>query len=454
MTERESEVEQQESGDQALQKADEVNADIKTSLEESSGEPRVTPLSGPPSAPGAGTAPTEIPEEEASLMDNVVRIVGDVRAMRVAIVLISIAAGVWILQFASVILIPVVLAFFLSYVLTPFVNTLMRLRIPKTRINMPRGLAALIVVVATVAFGGLLGTFIGDQIRRLAMELPTYEEQLVDNVSRLRETVVELQLRVEGYLEPLRREGEGIGSIEELGAAPDDTAERIQVFLEQGQGDFWANAGGFIAGGLTGFLGFIAQTLMCIFVLVFILAQGPGLQHRLVDAAGSKAKRRRAVELILSNINDDIQRYLFNRFATNTIVALLVGFFFYLYGLDFAFLLGIFAGLFNFIPYVGPIIGSIFPATIAYMQFGEWQAVLMVVLIYAAVTGLEGNLVTPYVIGRHLKINSLAVLLSAIFWGWMWGAIGLLLAIPIVATLKSVSENVDGLRPLASFLRG
>ena len=404
--------------------------------------------------PASSETPGVSSTDDLSLATATLRLLSDVRVIRVVMVVIGLASAIWILHFARAILIPIVLAFFLSYVLTPFVNTLMKLRVPGTRVNMPRGLASLIVVVATVFMGGLLGTFIGDQIRRLAMEIPTYEEQLVDNVTRMRESVIELQMRVEGYLEPLRREGEGIAPLEELGATPDDTAERIQVFLEQGGTDFWTNAGGFIAGGLTGILGFVAQALMCIFVLVFILAQGPSLHQRFVDAAGTGSRRRRAMELILSNVNDDVQRFLFNRFATNTIVAILVGLIFYLYGLDFAFLLGIFAGLFNFIPYVGPIIGTIFPATIAYMQFGEWQAVLWVVLIYASVTGLEGNLVTPYVIGRHLKINSLAVLLSAIFWGWMWGAIGLLLAIPIVATLKSISENVDGLRPLAAFLRG
>ncbi len=408
---------------------------------------------------GGGESHAEVGavEEEAGggwSLEGVGKLFTDMRAVKISVILMALAGTMWMLHFARAILIPIVLAFFLSYVLTPFVNVLIKVRIPRTRVTMPRGMAALIVVVATVMMGGLLGTFIGDQVRRLALELPKYEEQLIDNVTRLQESVADLQSRAEGFLEPMRREAEGIEGAEDLGLEPDATAERIQVFLEQGGGDFWATTSSFIAGGLQGFLGFVAQALMCIFVLVFILAQGPSLHQRFVDSVGTGARRRRAMEQILSNVNDDIQRYLFNRFATNTVVALLVGVIFYLYGLDFAFLLGVFAGLFNFIPYVGPIVGTIFPATVAYMQFGEWQAVVWVVLIYAAVTGLEGNLVTPYVIGRHLKINNLAILLSAIFWGWMWGAIGLLLAIPIVATMKSISENVDGLRPLAAFLRG
>ena len=402
-----------------------------------------------PSAHGEGTGNDG---EKTSQLAAILEAIQDMRILRFSVVIIGLAAAIWMLQFAQVILVPIVLAFFLSYVLTPFVNMLMKVRIPATQVHMPRGLAALVVVVASVALGGLLGTFIGDQIRRLVMELANYREQFVENINRLRETVAEMQNRVEGYLEPFRREGEGISPLED---PAESGVERIEVFADQGtNAEFWGAATDFIAGGLTGLLGIVAQALMCIFVLVFILAQGPSLHQRIIDAVGNSAKKRRATEVILRNVNDDVQRYLFNRFATNTVVALLVGLIFYLYGLDFAFLLGIFAGLFNFIPYVGPIIGSIFPATVAYVQFGELQAVFWAVLIYASVTGLEGNLVTPYVIGRHLKLNSLAVLLSAIFWGWMWGAIGLLLAIPIVATMKSISENVDSLRGVAAFLRG
>lgn len=405
--------------------------------------------STPDASPQSDGEPTDTTDH--SIVDTIGECIDNLRIVRVSLVIIAIAAIVGILHFAKPILIPIVLAFFLSYVLTPFVNLLMKLRIPATQVHMPRGLAALVVVVCSVSFAGFLGTFIGDQVRRLVMDLHHYQDQFVDNINSLRETVAELQARVESYLEPFRREGEGIAPADD-GSQP---VERIEVFAEQGGADFWATATDFLAGGLTGFLGIVAQTVMCIFVLVFILAQGPALHERIVSAtAGEIERRRKAAQTILNNVNDDVQRYLFNRFATNTCVAILVGLIFYLYGLDFAFLLGIFAGLFNFIPYVGPIIGSVFPAAVAYVQFGELQAVFWCVLIYASVTGLEGNLVTPYVIGRHLKLNSLAVLLSAIFWGWMWGAIGLLLAIPIVATMKSVSENVDGLGGLAAFLRG
>ncbi|RAL20459.1 hypothetical protein DL240_16780 [Lujinxingia litoralis] len=403
-----------------------------------------------------GQPPSDVSPSSEQLPAGLWEAFRDVHAMRAALVLLALAATIAMLSFAKTILIPIVLAFFLSYVLGPFVTALMRVRLPGTRLSLPRGAAALVVVVLAVAMTGVVGTFIGDQVRRLALEVPNYQERLVDNITELRSSITELQLRVENSLEPFRREGDEIAP-----AQPpvdedqrDVTAERVQVFLQQGGSDFWGTTSSFIAGGLTSFFGIVAQALMCIFVLVFVLAQGPRMRERVLEAVGDGPRNRQAINIILRNVNEDVQRYLFNRFATNTCVAIITGTALYLYGLDFAFLLGILAGLFNFIPYVGPIIGTIFPATIAYMQFGELSDVLWCALIYGSITGLEGNLVTPFVIGRHLKLNSLAVLLSAIFWGWIWGAPGLLLAIPIVATLKSVSENLDSLRPLAAFLRG
>ncbi len=383
-------------------------------------------------------------------------IFNEIHAIRAALFVIAAGVALAILHFASSILIPIVLAIFLSYVLNPFVLGLMRLRIPRTQLKMPRSLASLIVVLMMVAMTGVVGMFIGDQVRRLALDLPHYEDRVSGNISALRTNLLDVQQRFEGMLQPIRRDAEevALSSFDPVTAAEDSANERVQVFLDQNTGDIWAAATGYIAGGITGLLGIFAQALMCVFVLVFILAQAPVFRVKIIGLLGNNPRRRRLIIDILENVNDDIQRYLFNRFATNTIVALLVGLSFYIYGLDYAFLLGILAGILNFIPYVGPIIGTFFPALIAYMQFGDLQSVFWCVLIYGCITGLEGNLVTPVIIGRHLKLNSLAVLLSAIFWGWMWGAIGLLLAIPILAGVKAVSAHVDGLRPINELLRG
>lgn len=379
----------------------------------------------------------------------------EVHAMRIAIYIIAAGVALAILSFASTILIPIILAVFLSYVLTPFVTTLIRVRLPGTQIHLPRPLASLIVVIAMVGVTAVIGMFIGDQVRRLALELPLYEDRITENIGNLRDNLLSVQERFEGMLEPIRRypdEGEeGLTST----VGPQESTDRVQVFLEQNKGnEFWRAASAYIAGGITGILGFLAQALMCVFVLIFILAQAPNFRVKLINILGRDVEQRQLVLNVLQNVNADIQRYLFNRFATNTIVAIVVGLSFYIYGLKYAFLLGILAGLFNFIPYVGPIIGTFFPALIAYMQFGDIKSVVVCVFIYACITGIEGNLVTPVMIGRHLKLNSLAVLLSLIFWGWLWGAIGLLLAIPIVAALKAVSEHLDELKSLNELLRG
>jgi predicted PurR-regulated permease PerM len=401
---------------------------------------------------GSTSRPADVSLED---MERRMDFFHEVHAMRIAIFVIAAGVAVAILNYASTILIPIVLAVFLSYVLSPFVNLLMKVRLPGTQLRMPRGLAALIVVLAMAGVTGVIGMFIGDQVRRLALELPLYEDRITENVSMLRDNLLAIQERFEGILEPIRRYPEE-GEEDLLDTAEGrESAERVQVFLEQGSSnEFWHAASTYIAGGITGILGFLAQALMCMFVLIFILTQAPNMRVKLINILGRDVDQRQLVLNVLQNVNTDIQRYLFNRFATNTVVAITVGLAFYVYGLKYAFLLGILAGLFNFIPYVGPIIGTTFPALIAYMQFGDLKSVFVCVFIYGCITGIEGNLITPVIIGRHLKLNSLAVLLALIFWGWMWGAIGLLLAIPILAGLKAISEHVDAMRPLNELLRG
>jgi predicted PurR-regulated permease PerM len=169
---------------------------------------------------------------------------------------------------------------------------------------------------------------------------------------------------------------------------------------------------------------------------------------------GTTPDRRRLTIEVLENVNRDVQRYLFNRFATNSVLAGVAMLAYYVYGMKYVLLLGVLAGLFNFVPYVGPAVGAVFPAVIAYIQFGTLESVFWVLVIYGTLTGIEGNFVTPLVLGRHLRLNSLAVMLGLVFWGWLWGAIGMFLAIPILAGLKAVAEHVEDMQPIGELLRG
>jgi predicted PurR-regulated permease PerM len=113
---------------------------------------------------------------------------------------------------------------------------------------------------------------------------------------------------------------------------------------------------------------------------------------------------------------------------------------------------GLAAGLFNTIPYFGPalVMGAIF--TISYLQFGTLLMGAYVAGLSFAITTLEGYLLTPWLTGRAIRMNGVAIFLGLMFWGWMWGAWGLLLAMPMLAAIKSVCDRIEDLKPIGELL--
>lgn len=371
----------------------------------------------------------------------------EIHIIRGALLLVAIGVLLGFLHFASAILIPILLAVFLAYVLNPPVSFLAKLKFPGTSIGVPRSLAALMVVMALFAMTTVFSILIVDEVRDFAADLPRYESALQQNLQSVRARALELQSEFETYIQPMRRD-EGLPKLDENGEPSELPVNASQT------GEFWGALTGWVFGSITGILGFLGQFLTCLFVLFFILIEAPTLKTKTINIMGTTLRRRRIVLEIIHNVNEDVQRYLFNRVVTNIILGTVVGLIMYAYGMRYAFLIGVLAGLFNFVPYVGPIIGTIFPAAIAYVQFGTVSDVVWVSVIYATMTGIEGNIFTPIVLGRHLKLNSLAVLLACIFWGWLWGPVGLFLAVPMMAGFKAVAEHVDGLRPVGELLRG
>ncbi len=377
----------------------------------------------------------------------------DFHLIRAAQMVVALGVLCAMLYIAAPILIPTMLAVFLSYVLSPPVSALVKLRFPGTNFQMPRAFAVLIVVSLAVGLLTVLGIFIVNEVVQFASELPRYEDQISSNLANIRDRLMDMQSQLELYLQELRAE-QGAPTLDPQAPPPEPPPTQDVSGLIEQTSSLWSSVTGYVFGSITSLLTFTGQALMCLFVLFFILLEGPVLKTKAINLAGDSLKRRRVMLEILHNVNEDVQRYLFNRVITNAILALVVGGIYWMFGLRYAFLMGVFAGIFNFVPYVGPAVGSVFPVLVAYIQFGSWEPVFWVFFIYAMTTGLEGNILTPIVLGRHLKLNSLAVLLACIFWGWIWGPIGLFLAVPIMAVFKAMSEHVDSIRPVGELLRG
>lgn len=367
--------------------------------------------------------------------------------VRIAAVFVIISAALAFCYFTRSIIVPTVMAVFLSYVLSPFVEGLSRIRLPGTHWLFPRSIAVFVVVTLSLTLVTLLGVFVAEETVDFVGEIPQYQTEIADNITSVRTQILEWQNHVTAYLEPIRGDEAPVERVET------DRSRELALWDTNGL-EVISGVSNYVFGSITSLFNFMGQVMMCLFVLFFLLLEGPILRTKAINILGTSLRRRRIALEIMRNVNEDVQRYLFNRVATNAVLAVLVGLAYFAFGLKYAFLLGTLAGIFNFVPYVGPMVGGIFPALAAYMQFGDLASVFWVLAVYTFLTGTEGNIVTPIVLGKHLKLNSLAVLLACIFWGWLWGPIGLFLAVPIMAVFKAMAEHVDPLRPLGELLRG
>ena len=127
---------------------------------------------------------------------------------------------------------------------------------------------------------------------------------------------------------------------------------------------------------------------------------------------------------------------------------------FYLFGLDFAILWAFIIFLFNFIPNLGSIISTAFPIIIALIQFDSYFSVLWLAICIIVIKFIMANILEPRLMGRSLNLSPLMVILSLIFWGWLWGVPGMFIAVPILATITIIFENIESLRFISVFLRG
>lgn len=196
---------------------------------------------------------------------------------------------------------------------------------------------------------------------------------------------------------------------------------------------------------------FVLGLLSTMILLFFFLASGDLFLEKLVKVLPRFSDKRRAVEIV-RGIEENISTYLVTVTGVNVGLAILVSFTMYVLGMPNPFLWGAMAGVLNFIPYVGSIVGFGAITLAATFTFDYITLIAMVSGSYLLLTGVEGDFITPMLLGQRLSLNPVVVLLSVLFWGWMWGVIGALLAVPFVASFKIMSDHIEPLNPIGEFL--
>lgn len=344
------------------------------------------------------------------------------------------------LYFGREVLIPVALAGILSFMLAPPVRMLQNLRFP-------RGLAVIAIVLLAFSAIFALGGVMAHQVTRLAEDLPRYQATISAKIERLRGGGEAGTLKRAEQV--LRELGKEIGNSN----SKEKTAPTLQADLVAGKDQALIPVEVHEPGGgpletlrslITPLLSPVATTLLIVVFVVFILLQREDLRNRLIRLAGSTDIPHTTAAI--DDAAHRLSRLFLTQLAINTIFAILVGFGLWLIGIPSHFVWGVLAGVLRFVPYVGSILGMVFPLVLAVSVDPGWSMVLWTAVLFLGLEGLTGQVIEPIFAGHSSGLSPVAVVLAATFWAWLWGPIGLVLATPLTVILVVLGHHVDALK--------
>jgi len=344
------------------------------------------------------------------------------------------------LYFGREVLLPLALAILLSFVLTP---PLLLLR----RIKVPRVAAVAIVVITAFAIIGGLGWLISREATELAADLPNYRITLSQKIASLRETTSESKVLekagdvltdLQAELEQPAPEAPPEPEVGEPAHVPKRAP--VPVVIEQPEPtglQLYQNIAGTLLPPL------VTAGIVLLFV-VFILLQREDLRDRLIRLFGASDLQR--ATSTMSDAATRLSRYFLSQVLINAAYGVFIGLALWAIGMPSPVAWGILAMLMRFVPYVGSYIAASVPALIAAAIDPGWTMVLMVIGLFVAGEMTMGQVVEPQVFGRGTGVTPIAVIGSTIFWTWLWGPLGLLIAMPITVCLNVLGRHVEGLR--------
>jgi predicted PurR-regulated permease PerM len=208
----------------------------------------------------------------------------------------------------------------------------------------------------------------------------------------------------------------------------------------------------YVSWGSAGVIAFAGQAMLILFFVFFLLASDDLFKRKLVKIAGPTLEKRKVTVKILDDINTQIERFLVVRVLTSAVVAVVTWIAFRIIGVEQAAMWGLMAGVFNSVPYFGPVIVAAATAVVGLVQFGTLTMAAYVSGVSMVITGIEGWLLTPWLTSRSARTNEVAVFIALIFWSFVWGIWGTLLAVPMLVAVKAYCDRIDELKPMGELL--
>jgi predicted PurR-regulated permease PerM len=373
----------------------------------------------PKTAPSPSPAPDAA---EVSLLDGL-------DAKTVSLVVIAVGVTIFLLNYMQALLAPLAFGLLLFYALDPGVDALERRRVPRWI-----GAALMIFMTLGVVAGGAYA--LQDQALTVINQLP-------DGARRISAMMEPRSRQEPGPLDKMQQAAEELSKPDNVKPKPGVVRVQVEEPRVTTTGMLWS--------GSISVLGALNQLLMILFLTYFGLLSDKMFRRKFVELGPTLTKKKITLEII-DDISSQIGRFLLVQVFTSVVVGVVTWAALAWLGLEQAVFWGLLAGVFNSIPYYGPLLVSGGLAVVAFLQFGELYTTLIIAGVSLAITSLEGWLLTPTLMGKVASMNRVAVFVGLLFWSWAWGVWGLLLAVPIMMSIKVFCDHVEELEPIGKFL--
>ncbi|RKE83627.1 AI-2E family transporter [Rhizobium sp. AG855] len=348
---------------------------------------------------------------------------------RTILILIGVAV---ILKVGQEILVPLALALLLTFALAPIVSFLRKRSVPKI-------VAVIFAVVSAFSAIALFSFLVATQVSNLAENIPTYQRNIVDKVQSLRAAG-----SGNGVIEHLSRVAERVGSELQIRAEESQEAEAVPPAVDRDplpveiitRSNPIQTLGNLILPLISPF----ATAGLVVVLVIFMLLEREDLRDRFIRLVGLGDLHR--TTSALQDAGRRVGRYLLMQLVVNTLYAVPITLGLWILGIPNALLWGLLTLVLRFVPYIGPVIGMVLPLFLALAIAPGWSLVLWVAALFATVELISNNVIEPWLYGAHTGLSPLAIIVSAIFWSWLWGPLGLMLSTPLTVCLVVLGRHV------------
>jgi predicted PurR-regulated permease PerM len=357
----------------------------------------------------------------------------DVRSVTLSV--LAVIGTILMLQYAQPVLIPIVVGILISYVLAPAVSSMEKRRIPRV----VGSFVAIAILCGGIGFGGYALT---DEAMDIVESVPVAARRLVSRLEARRG-------QPEGAIEKVQTAAKEIERAAERASEP-ETAPRGVQRVQVVEPAFAARQ--YLWAGWLGLTALLGQTAMVLFLVFFLLVTGDLFKRKLVKIAGPTLTKKKISVQIMDDINRQISSFLRVQVITSALVGVVTALVLWWFGVQNFVIWGLLAGIFNSVPYLGPLMVTAGLALVTFLQFDDLLKTSYVAGATLAITSLEGWLLTPALMSRAAQMNPVAIFIGLLFWSWVWGVWGTILAVPMMMTLKAIADRVESLQPVGELL--